>query len=165
MKSSLSRALLAGFVGVLAVGAAQAAFAADADSAASNGPVALASEAPADPEPADPAPVDPAPVDPAPVDPEPVDPAPVDPAPVDPAPEVSVAPVGEDTNAGVGVGSGVDAGVSGVGNAPSRSWRPSGSAASRGRLAATGAETGVLIAGAGVLAGVGGGILRTVRRH
>ncbi len=139
-----------------------------AEPTAAPAPAEPTDPAPIDPAPVDPTPVDPAPVDPTPVDPTPVDPAPVDPTPVDPAPvdpSADTAPGGSEgegaDGGGVGVGAGVSAGV--------RPWRPArpvrAASSSHGRLAETGAETGVLVAGAAALAGVGLFAVRRARRH
>ena len=123
---------------------------------------------PTDPAPVDPTPVDPTPVDPTPVDPQPVDPVPVDPQPVEPTsdpapvdPSADTAP-GSSEGEGAGVGGGVGAGVS----AGVRPWRPTRTvSSSHGRLAETGAETGVLVAGAAALAGAGLFAVRRSARH
>ena len=162
---SLPRKSLISMSALAFLAAPVSAFAADADVPPDAG---TSTEVPAEPtaepapaDPTDPAPVDPTPVDPTPVDPTPVDPTPVDPAPVDPSADTAPGSSEVEGADGGGVGAGASAGV--------RPWRPArpvrAASSSHGRLAETGAETGVLVAGAAALAGVGLFAVRRARRH
>ena len=176
---SLPRKSLIALSALAFLAAPVSAFAADADVPPDAGtstevpaePTAAPAPAdPTDPAPVDPTPVDPTPVDPTPVDPQPVDPVPVDPQPVEPTSDPAPVDPSADTAPGSSEGEGADGGGVGAGvSAGVRPWRPARpvrtASSSHGRLAETGAETGVLVAGAAALAGVGLFAVRRARRH